>query len=650
MMTKIKTISSVLFALILAAPVVSRASDDEAIRQQFRDALTAARAAPSPAQADSAALRDYVLYPYLQATRIQTQISRGVAGSADADAARWLNAHPDLPVSRELRRQWLIDIAGRSDWPLFLSQDDPASNDSTLVCYRWQARIASTPDAPEMRSALLAFWAAAPQMPAACNPPFDWLQAQNLITDEALEQRTRKALADGNNYLAGVLVKQLPAPRAAPLQQWLRLLQDPKRALAEITADPRQSVEWSALDAGFQKLSRRDPPSAQAALAQFDRNRLSDAQYGELRRAVALGLAWDRDPASIAAFQAVPETAVDDLTREWRVRAALWAGDWQLAANWLQTMPATTLATDPRWQYWRARCAEKLGRKDEAKALYGALAQDNGYYSVLAAWRLQQRYEPRTRKLDADHDAQKQLLNNNAALLRARELYYVDEVRWADSEWRTATATLSDADRLQAALLASKWGWHWQAVLMLTRLNDSDALAQMYPKDAYQDEIKHAAKRSDLPAAWIYGVMRQESLFLRQAVSSSDALGLLQLKLGTARDAARKAGLPRPDRDDLFDAETNIALGSAYLRQMTDRYGGQFVLTVASYNAGPNAVARWLPDTPLDADVWIENVPYNETRKYVERIAWHIAVHDWQTSGKIRDFDELLQPVHRVTP
>lgn len=649
MMTRTKTVFSVLFALMLMAPWVCRASDDAAIRQQFRDALTAARADQMQVQADSAALRDYVLYPYLQATRIQTRISRGIAGSADADAARWLNAYPDLPVSRELRRQWLIDIAGRSDWPLFLAQDDPANSDPALVCYRWQARIANTPDAPELRSALLAFWATAPQMPSACNPPFDWLQAQNLISDAALEQRARKALAAGNANLAGVLVKRLPASRAAPLQQWLRLLQDPKAALADIAADPRQNFEWEALDAGFQKLSRRDPPTAQRVLAQFDRNRLSDAQYGELRRAVALGLAWDRDPAAIAAFQAVPEAAVDDLTREWRVRAALWAGDWQLAADWLQTMPAA-VAADPRWQYWRARCAEKLGRKGEAKAGYGALVQDNGYYSVLAAWRLDRRYEPRTRKLDVDHAVQKQLLNRNAALLRARELYEVDEVRWADSEWRTATATLNDAERLQAALLASDWGWHWQAVLMLTRLEDSDALAQMYPKKAYEDEIKHAAKRSDLPPAWIYGVMRQESLFLRQAVSSSDALGLLQLKLGTARDAARKAGLPRPDREDLFDAETNIALGSAYLRQMTDRYGGQFVLTVASYNAGPNAVARWLPDTPLDADVWIENVPYNETRKYVERIAWHIAVHDWQTSGRIRDFDELLQPVHRVIP
>src|SRR3546814_1637129 len=111
----------------------------------------------------------------------------------------------------------------------------------------------------------------------------------NLISDAALEQRTREALAAGNANLAAALVKRLPAPRAAPLQQWLRLLQDPKSALAGIAADPRQNFEWAALNAGFQKLSRRDPPTAQAVLAQLDRKRLSEAQYGELRRAVALG-------------------------------------------------------------------------------------------------------------------------------------------------------------------------------------------------------------------------------------------------------------------------------------------------------------------------------------------------------------------------
>lgn len=649
MKIKTKLSLALLCASTLSLSTLARADDDDAIHQQFRDALTQARAGTQTLPPDSKALHDYVLYPYLEAARIQTQIARGAPGSADQAAAQWLNAHPDLPVGRELRRQWLIDIADRGDWPLFASQDDAGSNDSTLVCYRWQARIAGTEDPLLLRSKLLAFWADAPQMPQACNPPFDWLQAQGVITADALEQRARKALDAGNTSLASALISRLPAERAPPLQQWLKLLQNPQDSLSAIVADPRQRYLWPALDDGFQKLARRDPAAAQNILAQLDRSQLSAAQYGELARAVALGFAWDRDPRAIAAFQVLPEDAVDDSVREWRIRAALWSANWPLASGWLQSLPTAT-AADPRWSYWRARVTDKLGGSDEAKALYTTLAQDNGYYSVLSAWRLGQRYEPQKRDLDVDREAQKRLLDTTPALLRARELFRVDEVRWADAEWRVATKTMTDAEAMQAALLASHWGWHWQSVLMLTRLGDSDALDVLYPKKAYEDEIKHAAKQSDLPSAWIYGVMRQESLFLRQAVSSSDALGLLQLKLGTARDAARRAGLARPSRDDLFDAETNIALGSAYLRQMTDRYGGQFVLTVASYNAGPNAVARWLPDAPLDADIWIENVPYNETRKYVERIAWHIAVHDWQTSGKIRDFDDLLQPVHRLTP
>src|SRR3546814_14685710 len=132
------------------------------------------------------------------------------------------------------------------------------------------------------------------------------------------------------------------------------MIRRPPRSTRTEPHFPYTTLFRSALNAGFQKLSRRDPPTAQAVLAQLDRKRLSEAQYGELRRAVALGLAWDRDPASITAFQAVPAAAVDDLTREWRVRAALWAGDWPLAADWLPTMPAAP-AADPRRPYLRAQ-------------------------------------------------------------------------------------------------------------------------------------------------------------------------------------------------------------------------------------------------------------------------------------------------------
>lgn len=638
------TLSALLFCAL--APLPARA-DDEAVRTQFREALADARAGRAPAAEDGAVLRDYILYPYLQATRVQGLISRGPDGAADAPAERFLAAYPELPVSRELRRQWLLDLARRQQWSAFLAHDAAGTDDPALVCARWQARIATT-DAAAVREPLLAFWVDAPQMPSGCTAPFDWLQAQGAITAEALERRARKALADGNTNLAASLIARLPPERTPPLAQWRRLLDDPPRALAAIVADPQQRFEWPALKAGFDKLARRDPQAAQAVLRQLDRSRLDTAQYGELARAAALGLAWDRRPEAPAAFQSLPEDAVDESVREWRIRAALWNGQWPIAAAWLQALPAGA-ADDPRWVYWRARVAEKLGRKAEARPLYEQLAGDNGYYSVLAAWRLGERYAPRRRRLEADAAQQQQLLTL-PALRRARELFYADEIRWADSEWRSATQGLPESQRVQAALLAAQWGWHWQAVLLLTQMNATDALDLLYPQKIYTAEIHEAARRSALPPAWIYGVMRQESLFLPQAVSSSDALGLLQLKLSTARDTARRIGLRKPDREDLFDPETNLALGSAYLRQMTDRYGGQFVLTVASYNAGPNAVARWLPEAPLDADVWIENVPYNETRKYVQRIAWHIAVHDWQTTGRIRDFDELLQPVRRAAP
>lgn len=626
----------------------TQASDATALRDSFRAALAEARTGRAPDGEDRRALRDYVLYPYLQAARLQAQLPRAQPGALDAAIAGFLDRQPDLPVSRELRRQWLLDLAQRTQWPVFLAQDR-GDADPRVVCARWQARLAGADPARAEPAAwqdeLLAFWREAPQMPQTCVAPFQWLQDRGAITADAAEQRARKALADGNTALAASLIARLPAERAAPLRQWQRLLDDPQAALTALAADPQTPVEWPALGAGFQKLARRDAAAAEALLPRFGAGRLPPAQYDELTRGVALGLAWSRAPEALAYFQQLPAEAVDERVHEWRIRNALWSGEWAQAGQWLQALPAA-MAAEPRWTYWRARVAERLGRGDEARAIYAALAQDNGYYSVLAAWRLGASYTPRRRALVAAADVQQRLLQD-PALQRARELYYVDEIDWANLEWRAATQKLDQAARVQAALLAAHWGWHWQTVLLLSQADAGDALDQLYPKRAYDKQIRHAARQTDLPPAWIYGVMRQESLFLARAASSSDALGLLQLKLSTARDVARKLGLPKPDREDLFDPELNVRLGSAYLRQMTDRYGGQFVLTVASYNAGPNAVARWLPAAPMDADVWIENVPYNETRGYVQRIAWHIAVHDWQTTGRIRDFDVLLQPVHR---
>src|SRR5690606_13381060 len=128
--------------------------------------------------------------------------------------------------------------------------------------------------------------------------------------------------------------------------------------------------------------------------------------------------------------------------------------------------------------------------------------------------------------------------------------------------------------------------------------------------------IRRSARDTGIPGHLVYGVMRQESLFNPRATSPSNAYGLLQLLLPTAREVARRRGDARPDRDDLMRPAVNVPLGATFLRELHQRFDGQWLPTLAGYNAGPNAVKRWLPQQPLAPDIWIENIPYNQTRGY----------------------------------
>jgi soluble lytic murein transglycosylase len=118
--------------------------------------------------------------------------------------------------------------------------------------------------------------------------------------------------------------------------------------------------------------------------------------------------------------------------------------------------------------------------------------------------------------------------------------------------------------------------------------------------------------------------MRQESLFRKDAVSRADARGLMQMLPATAAQVAHRWHLPPPRKETLFDPSVAVPLGAAYLHELLERYDGQLDLSLAAYNAGPLAVARWLPPKSMDADVWIENIPYTETRSYVQHILEHI--------------------------
>src|SRR5258708_31011241 len=193
----------------------------------------------------------------------------------------------------------------------------------------------------------------------------------------------------------------------------------------------------------------------------------------------------------------------------------------------------------------------------------------------------------------------------------------------AGAEWTAALDGADTALKVQAALLASRWGWYSQAITTLAQSGDFDDVTLRYPRP-YPDAVSQAGKLAQLPQDWILAVMRQESLFRKDAVSRADARGVMQLVPSTASAIARRWHLSSPGRDGLFDPAIAVPLGAAYLRELLDRYGEQLALSLAAYKAGPAAIAHWLPPGPMDADIWIENIPYNETRGYVQHILEHI--------------------------
>ncbi|MGH8460469.1 MAG: transglycosylase SLT domain-containing protein [Stenotrophobium sp.] len=637
----------VLAILLGVLPAFAGTADPATLRAEFHAALVRATAGEAT-QPDSAALRAYVLYPYLLEARLQQQLKSAPGAATDAAVQVWLDQYPVLPVARELRRAWLQNLAQRQAWPEFVKAYSADASDPDLRCQQLLARIRTGPD-PALRDDALKLWMTGKTLPQTCTPAFDWIDQQNWLTPQLRAQRAQLALDGGNAELAAFLAQSLPAETAAPLLRWAALLRAPQDELTRLVKNPQEPAAAEALLAAYTKLARTNPDAAIALYAPLLKARhLRDDDAVPFTAALAVGLGLSRRPEALGYFRKVPTRLADDSVFEWRARAALWAGQWRLAQSWIAGMPKS-LRDQDRWIYWNARTLDqhKAGRV-QARKLFESLSQRNGIFPALAAWRLHRPYAPHPDPLAPDGAIWKNL-STNANLIRAHELHRVDQDDWASAEWRMALNGQPREVRLQAGLMAADWGWPEQAITTLAGAKAFDDFEVTYPLP-FDPAVNAASSLSGLPSAWIYAVLRQESLYNPQAVSRANAYGLLQLLLPTAREVARRWKQPQPTIDDLFNPAINVPLGAAYLSELRSRYQGSYILALGAYNAGPGAVARWLPDSPQDADIWIENIPYNETRSYIQRILWHVSVFGWRETGKPQDLSALLQPVTKSGP
>lgn len=646
-MASVFRIPLVLASLTLCTPVHAAQDPYKGAREAFKSAYERIDTAPG---ADSDKLRDYPLYPYLQATRL----NRALDGKPETLAAvdqgidEFLTRYAREPVTRDLRRKWLASLADRALWPAYLKHYRDTSADDVQRCNSFVARLASAqPEAPPDEALIADItkqWLTPVSLPE-CEQAFTWLRAQNRLTPALIEQRARLALLKGKVAFAKQLAATLPAPQAAPILMWASLIEHPRRTIDSLIVTSGIRVAPEPLLDGWTQFVRKDRAGAVARFEPLMRSRNFDAKAAsKYALALALALSWDRDPDALKYFKQVDPADFDDPAREWQARAALWAQDWPLVASSISSMSDANRQA-ARWRYWAARAAEQNQNLALARQLYNSVLIDDNYYAAMAAARLDEAVQPHPEKLVLDQTLLTEI-QQLPALVRARELLLCNLRPQADIEWQYGFSTLSEEARHQAVHLASAWGWHDQAVATASQRQVFNDYALLYPRP-YDKEVEAGARLAKLQPELIYGVLRQESLYRANAVSSAGARGLLQLLPETARRTAQSLGRPKPSIDDLYVPSINVSLGAAQLRVLVDRFGGQTAVALAGYNAGPNAARRWLPNQSIDPDIWVENIPYNETRGYVQRVLWHSIVFAWLRSGEPQRTESWLS---RIAP
>ena len=324
----------------------------------------------------------------------------------------------------------------------------------------------------------------------------------------------------------------------------------------------------------------------------------------------------------------LPADLKTDQTYLWLARIHLRDQDWQGLIDTIEQMPVH-LQQKNEWHYWLARSYGSLGYDVQSRTKFYFLANKSSYYGFLAADKLKIPYRIEQENLvTIDEFDQVQFLTENPFLLRARELYFVGRPVDARREWAQALRQLDTQQIKQAAVLASSWKWHDSAIKTIAITSHRSDYSLRFPTP-YRQQVFNYADAKEIDPSVIYGVMRRESLFDPLAKSRVGALGLMQLMPSTARRVARSLGMKRPRQSDILEIDNNINFGTHYLKSVLNRFDNNVSLAAAAYNAGPLNVRNWLPREDLmPADLWVETVPFDETRNYVQSVLAYATVFD----------------------
>ncbi|QBG36288.1 transglycosylase SLT domain-containing protein [Litorilituus sediminis] len=577
-------------------------------------------------------LHYYPLQPYLDQRRLMDKMKLSDATEIKA----FLTKYEDSPLDWPLRKAWLKFLAKKNQPLLFMQFFKPTSN-VLLTCQHLKYALKTGSKEADILPQVTPLWLVGKSQDKACDPLFERWQKSGYRTDDVVWQRVELAADGGKHTLIPYLTKLLPKEQQYLASLWHKVRRDPA-IVSRLKYFPNKSAkEAQIFTYGIKRLVWRDPNRAiktyKKALKVFP---LTDEQNQQITEKFALALANKNHKAARTWLDKLQPAQLNENMLQWRITELLKEQDWHRVIKELKQLPESQ-QQDLQWQYWYARALIATDQLSQGKQIMDNLADKRHYYGFLAASYLQAPVSLQHKPVNITLAEKQQVLAHPSAK-RAFELFYLKRFTQARREWNFWLSKLSNKEKLVAAKVANENNWFDRAIFTLSQVGYLDDVELRFPK-AFDKKINHHANNQQINPAWAFAITRRESSFMTDAYSSAGARGLMQLMPNTAKNLKRG----KVNKKYLLNAENNIQLGTKYLRQLLDKNEGNQVLATAAYNAGPYRVKRWLKNVKaLPADIWIETIPFKETRNYVKSVLAYQEIYQHKPGQVSSVFDTVI--------
>ncbi len=614
--------AALLTAAALSFSVTAHAQPSDSA---LRSALEAARSQQWE-RIDQAAISGHVLEGYVEYHRLRNRLPQAEPGQI----LDFIERHQDSPLSDWMRGQAIARYGAAGRFGSLLAVADGEPSGTERQCYYYTALLGSDPQAAAEGGRQL--WHVGSSQPSACDTLFDRLRASGDISEFDIWERKMLAWEQGETGLVSYLGRLL----GSRWQDGIDAVERLQRSYADVTRvpsciGPECRGSGPLFVSAMHGFIRADTEAAYEAWRKIaphlpieERHRHAieeDLAFYSLVRGIDHNMHW--------VDEALPRIATTRVL-ELRIRHALANRDWAGVLDWVEMMPEDS-RDNSRWQYWKARAHEQLGNSERAEVAYAQAAQGRNFFGFAAADRIGRPYSLNLERNNFDESYRNEVARW-PAVQRTEALLRIGDDALANSEWLHAVATASPREARALADYAQRRGWHARLVQTTITAQLWDALDWRFP-EAYREHFLYWGRQTGVDPFLLMGIARRESAYNPVALSPAGARGLMQIMPGTATQLSRQLGISDPGPYGVLDPELNIRLGSTYIRDMTNRYRGNRLAAAAAYNAGPGRVDRWLRDAPEEFDLFVEAIPFRETRDYVQAVLSYRVIFESLANG-----------------